>query len=348
MDYLEKILNDIRPINRDRMLEKERELGSLLKIPKGLGKLEELAIQLEGIKENYKVNKRAVLVMAADNGVEREGVSFSKRIITQYVVEAMLRGHSSINALAQVYNSDVIVVDLGIDESCDIYKKINLDGIINEKLMENGTGNIAKECAMSREIAIKGIEIGIKQVDKLVKNGYNLFVPGEMGIGNTTTSSAILKVFTNLPLDEIVGYGSGIDNETLKHKKNIIKQAIEINNINENDPIDVLSKVGGLDIAGMVGVYIGCAKNQVPVVIDGLISAVAALIAYKLNPLTRDYMIGSNIGVEPGEKYLMKELNFEPGLFMRMNLGEGSGGILMFPMIDGALNITKVVGKYPF
>lgn len=348
MDYLEQVLNEIEPINKDRMVKKEKELGSLLKIPKGLGKLEELAIQLEGISENYSVKKRVVLVMAADNGVEKEGVSFSKRIITQYVVEAMLQGHSSINALANVYNSDVFVVDLGIDRSCDSENKIDLTGIIDQKLMENGTGNIAIEPAMSYEVAKKAIEIGVKTVDGLIKDGYNLFVPGEMGIGNTTTSSAVLKVFTDLPLDEIVGHGSGINNETLKHKKNIIKKATEINNINKEDPIDVLAKVGGLDIAGMVGVYIGCAKNKVPVVIDGLISAVAALIAYKLNPLVRDYMIGSNIGVEPGEKYLMKELGFEPGLFMRMNLGEGSGGILMFPMIDGALNITKTVGKYPF
>ena len=168
-----------------------------------------------------------------------------------------------------------------------------------------------------------------------------------MGIGNTTTSSAILHVFTGLPLDDIVGYGSGISDETLEHKKNIIKKAISINKFNINDPIDVLAKIGGLDIAGMTGIYIGCAKNKVPVVIDGIISAIAALIAYKLNPIVRDYMIESNIGKEPGEKYIMKEMNFDPGLFMKMNLGEGTGAILMFPMIDAALNITKIVGKYP-
>ena len=168
-----------------------------------------------------------------------------------------------------------------------------------------------------------------------------------MGIGNTTTSSAILHVFTGLPLDDIVGHGSGINDETLEHKKNVIKKAISINKFNINDPIDVLAKIGGLDIAGMTGIYIGCAKNKVPIVIDGIISAVAALIAYKLNPAIRDYMIESNIGKEPGEKYIMKEMNFDPGLFMKMNLGEGTGAILMFPMIDAALNITRIVGKYP-
>lgn len=347
MIKLEEVLKNIEPINKERMKKKEKELSSLLKIPKGLGKLEELAIQLEGIQENYEVNKRMALVMAADNGVEREGVSFSKRIITQYVVEAMIKGHSSINALAKTFGADVVAVDLGIDKSCDINNEVDLSGIINEKLMEFGTNNIVEGPAMTYEIAKRAIEIGIEKVDEFVKKGYNLFTAGEMGIGNTTTSSAILHVFTGLPLDDIVGHGSGINDETLEHKKNIIKKAISMNKINSDDPIDVLAKIGGLDIAGMTGIYIGCAKNKVPVVIDGIISAIAALIAYKLNPIVRDYMIESNVGKEPGEKYIMKEMNFDPGLFMKMNLGEGTGAILMFPMIDAALNITRIVGKYP-
>ena len=243
MIKLEEVLKSIEPISKERMQKKEKELSSLLKIPKGLGKLEELAIQLEGIQENYEVNKRMALVMAADNGVEREGVSFSKRIITQYVVEAMIKGHSSINALAKSFGADVVAVDLGIDKSCDINNEVDLLGIINEKLMEFGTNNIVEEPAMTYEIAKRAVEIGIEKVDEFVKKGYNLFTAGEMGIGNTTTSSAILHVFTGLPLDDIVGYGSGISDETLEHKKNIIKKAISINKFNINDPIDVLSKI---------------------------------------------------------------------------------------------------------
>jgi len=230
--------------------------------------------------------------------------------------------------------------------------------------MKSGTNNIAKQAAMEYEDAVKAIETGIEMVDDFVREGYNLFATGEMGIGNTTTSSAILKVLTDLSLDEIVGYGSGIDDKTLKHKKNVVKKAVEVNglskffeeNINgtekkekfeKNKIIDVLAKVGGLDIAGMVGTYLGCAKNRVPVVIDGFISAISALVAYKICPNCRNFMIASHLSEEPGMKYIMKELDLEPMLFMNMKLGEGTGAVVMFPVIEGACNITEVVRKYP-
>ena len=378
-------IKKIKPLDKNRMEEKEKELNSLLKTPKGLGKLEKLAIRLEGIDKNYKPDKKMVLVMAADNGVEQEKVSKSKRVITQYVVEAMLNGKSSINALGMVYNADVKVVDLGIDESSDIKNEINLSGIIEKKIIKSGTNNIAKEAAMTYEQAVKAIETGIEMVDEFVKDGYNLFATGEMGIGNTTTSSAILKVLTDLPIDEIVGYGSGIDDKTLEHKKNVVKKAIQVNGLldffeksknaegkknirkeqgnmdfenkinfenfkteeSQKSIINVLAKVGGLDIAGMAGTYLGCAKNRVPVVIDGFISAVSALIAYKICPVSREFMIASHLSEEPGMKYIMKELNLEPMLFINMKLGEGTGAVMMFPVIEGACNITKVVREYP-
>ena len=378
-------IKKIKPLDKNRMEEKEKELNSLLKTPKGLGKLEKLAIRLEGIDKNYKPDKKMVLVMAADNGVEQEKVSKSKRVITQYVVEAMLNGKSSINALGMVYNADIKVVDLGIDKSSDIKNKINFKGIIDKKIMEFGTNNISKKAAMTYEQAVKAIETGIEMVDEFVKDGYNLFATGEMGIGNTTTSSAILKVLTDLPIDEIVGYGSGIDDKTLGHKKNVIKKAIQVNGLldffeksrnvegkkkirkeqgnmdfeskinfenfkteeSQKSIINVLAKVGGLDIAGMAGTYLGCAKNRVPVVIDGFISAVSALIAYKICPVSREFMIASHLSEEPGMKYIMKELNLEPMLFMNMKLGEGTGAVMMFPVIEGACNITGVVRKYP-
>ena len=378
-------IKKIKTLDKNRMEEKEKELNSLLKTPKGLGKLEELAIRLEGIDENYKPDKKIVLVMAADNGVEREKVSKSKRVITQYVVEAMLNGKSSINALGMVYNADIKVVDLGIDESSDVKKEINLSGIIEKKIIKSGTNNIVKEAAMTYEQAVKAIETGIEMVDEFVKDGYNLFATGEMGIGNTTTSSTVLKVLTDLPIDEIVGYGSGIDDKTLEHKKNVVKKAIQTNglldffeksknaeekkNIKKDKKntdfeskinfgnfkteeyqksiINVLAKVGGLDIAGMAGIYLGCAKNRVPVVIDGFISAVSALISYKICPVSRDFMIASHLSEEPGMRYIMKELDLEPMLFMNMKLGEGTGAVMMFPVIEGACNITGVVRKYP-
>ena len=378
-------IKKIKPLDKNRMEEKEKELNSLLKTPKGLGKLEKLAIWLEGIDKNYKPDKKMVLVMAADNGVEQEKVSKSKRVITQYVVEAMLNGKSSINALGMAYNADIKVVDLGIDKSSDIKNKINFKGIIDKKIMEFGTNNISKEAAMTYEQAVKAIETGIEMVDEFVKGGYNLFATGEMGIGNTTTSSAVLKVLTDLPIDEIVGYGSGIDDKTLEHKKNVVKKAIQVNGLldffeksknakgkkkirkeqgnmdfeskinfenfkteeSQKSIINVLAKVGGLDIAGMAGTYLGCAKNRVPVVIDGFISAVSALIAYKICPASREFMIASHLSEEPGMKYIMKELNLEPMLFINMKLGEGTGAVMMFPVIEGACNITGVVREYP-
>lgn len=347
MKILKETIDKIVPASEERMKKKSKELNSILKTPDGLGKMEELAIRLEGMRENYFPMKKLVLVMAADNGVEREGVSKSKRVITQYVVEAMLNKKSSINALSKVFDSDVKVVDLGIDETTDTKNEIDLFGIIDKKLMENGTENIVNGPAMTYETAVKAIEVGIEMVDKFVKEGYNLFATGEMGIGNTTTSSAILKAFTDFSLDDIVGYGSGIDDKTLEHKKNVIRKAIQNNDINEKDAIDVLAKVGGLDIAGIAGIFLGCAKNQVPVVIDGFISAVAALIAFKICKNSRDYMIASHLSEEPGMKYIMRELNLEPSLFMKMKLGEGTGAVTMFPIIEASCQITKNVRKYP-
>lgn len=341
MKILEKTIKDIEKINKENMEKKEKELNSLLKTPKGLGKIEDLAIQLEGIKENYTPNKKIVLVMAADNGVEAEKVSASKRVITQYVVEAMLKGNSSVNSLAVSFGADVKVVDLGIDSEKDFL------GIINRKIMKKGTRNIRHESAMTKEEAVKAIEAGIEIVDELAKEGYNLFALGEMGIGNTTTSSAVLNVLTDISLEEIVGRGSGIDDKTLEHKKNVVRESIEINNPDKSDPLDVLAKLGGLDIAAMTGAFLGCAKNRIPVVIDGLISGVSALLAWRFAENSRDYMIPSHLSEEPGMKWLMKEMGLEPVFLMNMKLGEGSGAVLMFPFVEAACGITKDVRLYP-
>ena len=273
--------------------------------------------------------------------MEVEGVSASKRVITQYVVEAMLNGNSSINSLAETFNAEVKVVDLGIDTDKE------MTGIINKKIMKNGTENIRLKEAMTREETIRAIEAGIEVTEKLINEGYNLFALGEMGIGNTTTSSAVLKVITDISLDEIVGKGSGINNETLTHKKNVISDSIKLNNPDKFDPIDIISKVGGLDIAAMTGAFLGCAKNRIPVIIDGLISGVSAILAYNLSKQSKNYMIPSHLSAEPGMKWIMKELNLEPVFLMNMKLGEGSGAILMFPFIEAACNITKDVRLYP-
>lgn len=341
MNLLKSTIDNIKPLNKKSMLEKEEYLKRLLKTPNGLGKLEDIAIQLSGISSSYKVANKAVIVMAADNGVEKENVSASKREITQHVVDAMLEGEASVSSLCKTMQSDLFVVDLGIDT-----KKV-FEKAITKKIMPKGTNNIRYEPAMSNSEAVKAVETGIEMVEQVVSKGYNLLAVGEMGIGNTTTSSACLKVLTNLPLLKIVGYGSGIDQDTLLLKIKVIEDAININNPNPNDPLDIIQKVGGLDIAAMTGVYLGAAMYKVPVVLDGLISGVSALLAYKLNPLCKEYMIPSHISEEPGAKYIMDQLDFEPMLNMHMKLGEGSGAVLVFPFIEAACNFIDEVRLYP-
>lgn len=341
MKLLEQTLENIEGIDQGRIAQQQAYINSLLKTPNGLGKLEKMAIQMAGIKENYKVNKKAVVVMAADNGVEKEGVSASKRVITQYVVEAMLEGESSVSSLCKTLGSDLFVVDLGIDRE-EPYEKA-----INHRIMPQGTHNIRYGEAMSRTQAIEAIEVGIDMVAKLAKEDYNLLAVGEMGIGNTTTSSACLKVLTDLPLIDIVGYGSGINERTLKLKIAVVKDAVRVNKPDVDDPIDIIQKLGGLDIAAMTGVYLGAALYKMPVVLDGLISSVSALLAYRMNKHAREYMIPSHISEEPGAKYVMKALGFDPMLYMNMKLGEGSGAVLVFPLVEAACNFVNDVRLYP-
>ena len=242
MIKLEEVLKNIEPISKERMKKKEKELSSLLKIPKGLGKLEELAIQLEGIQENYAVNKRMALVMAADNGVEREGVSFSKRIITQYVVEAMIKGHSSINALAKTFGADVVAVDLGIDKSCDINNEVDLSGIINEKLMEFGTNNIVEGPAMTYEIAKRAIEIGIEKVDEFEMESFNpVHLPDYMEIVYNGNIVPLSKWMFD-PEEIVVIVWKEISNLSVKNNKMIegysLIDAFVINNDEVKDYVE--------------------------------------------------------------------------------------------------------------
>lgn len=341
MKILEETIQNIYPLDKDLCEQQTKVLARLLKTPDGLGKMEKISIQLAGMKKDFQIEKKAVVVMAADNGVEKEGVSASKRVITQFVVDAMARGEASVSSLSKSFGSELFVVDLGID--CEKH----IEGSILKKIMKNGTCNIRHKAAMTRKQAIEAIETGITIAEDCINKGFNLFALGEMGIGNTTTSSACLKVLIDLPLDDIVGYGSGINDETLKLKKQVIQDALDVNKPNVNDPIDIIHKVGGLDIAAMTGFYLGAARYKVPVVLDGLISGIAALLAMKFNAFAKDYMIPSHLSEEPGSKYILRELGFEPALYMNMKLGEGSGAILMFPIIEASNNLSKNIRLYP-
>jgi len=332
MNLLTITLNSIQAVEEKIIKKSQSRIDNLTKPIGSLGTLEEIATKIAGItgKIYNKINKKNIIIMCADNGVVDEGVSTCPQKVTAVVTNNFTKGITGVCTLATNNGADITIVDIGVKADLKNPK------IINKKI-RYGTSNIMKGPAMKREEAIKAIETGIEMVDSLVKEGYNLFGTGEMGIGNTTTSSAVLSVLSGLKSEVVVGKGSGLTEELYLNKIKVVKKSIDINSPDKNDIIDVLAKVGGLDIAGLCGCYLGAAKNRVPIVIDGFIASVAALCAYRLNPLVKDYMFPSHLSEEPGTIFVMRELNFEPILNLKMRLGEGSGCPLAFSIIEAAL-----------
>lgn len=332
MEKFKKCLNCIVPSDKEKEKSAMKKIDNLAKPIGSLGTLENIVSRMAGITENfnYEIKKKNIIVMCADNGVVEEGVSACPKSSTAVLTNNLTKGDTGVVVLSKFTNTEVTVVDVGVDE------EFNNPKIINKKVAR-GTKNIAKEAAMTREEAIKAIEAGIEVVDELCKKGCDIFGTGEMGIGNTTTSAAVLSVLSGLSVDLVTGKGSGLTEKQFENKKKIIKKAISINLPDENDVIDVLAKVGGFDIAGLCGCFLGAAKNKKPIVIDGFISVAAALCAARLNKYSRDYMFPSHLSDEPGTKYMLKELELEPMLNLHMRLGEGSGCPLTFQIIEAAL-----------
>lgn len=239
------------------------------------------------------------------------------------------KGICGVGVISKFVGADVVAVDIGVN--CDH----ELEGVLNYKIRK-GTSNMAKGPAMTREEAIRCLEIGIEMAEDSIKKGYNLIGIGEMGICNTTPSSAIISVIDNCDPEDVTGIGAGLKKERVKFKADTIRKSIELNKPNPEDAIDILSKVGGFEIGGMAGVILGCSANRIPVVLDGFISYAAALLAYKINLKTREYMIASHSSAEPGTQRALKILNLEPVLNMGMRLGEGSGAALAFNIIEAA------------
>lgn len=331
MDLLKRTLENIKPTSKIVKEEAKKRLDDLAKPIGSLGKLEDIAIKLSGITGNItnSLDKKCTIVMAADNGIYEEGVSACPQNITIIQAINFIKGLTGISVLSKHANSDIRVVDIGINGDTEY------PGLINKKIRK-GTSNMSKEPAMSIQEATNAIEIGIEMVKSLVDEGYKLLGTGEMGICNTSTSSAIVMSFTGCSAELAVGKGAGLTEDDFANKKKVIKTAIEINNVDSSNPIDVLSKVGGFDIAGLVGCFLGAAYYQVPIVVDGFISSAAALTAYKLNPLVRDYMFASHCSEEPGYKIAMEQLKLDAVLNLNMRLGEGSGCPLAFNIIEAS------------
>lgn len=334
-------LSKIKDVDKDAQKLAQARLDSLSKPLGSLGRLEDIVKQIAGITGDARpsVDKKAIVIMCADNGVVEEGVSSCPKSVTASVTYNFTRGITGVCVLGAMTNTELVIVDIGVDEQFDC------DKIIDRKI-RRGTDNIAKGPAMSRAEAIRAIETGIEIVTDLHKKGINLLGTGEMGIGNTTTSSAVAAVLTGKPLNLLVGRGSGLTDEGLNNKIDVIRRAIEVNKPDAKDPIDVLSKLGGFDIAGLTGCFIAAAALRIPILIDGFISSVAALIAVKMKPEIKDYIIASHGSAEPGSRIVLDEMGLEPLLMLGMRLGEGSGAAVAFNIIDAAFTAYDRMGTF--
>jgi nicotinate-nucleotide--dimethylbenzimidazole phosphoribosyltransferase len=311
--------------------------------PQGsLGRLENLSVLLAGMtgRERPRFARKAVIVMAADHGVALEGVSAYPVEVTAQMVENIARNGAAVSVLARQNQARVVIVDIGVARDIS-----SLAGVLHRKVA-TGSANMLKGPAMTPAQAEKAIAVGMQVLDEQAAQGLDLVALGEMGIGNTTPASAITAVLTGLPVKEVTGRGTGLDDAGLQKKIGVIKAAIRLNRPDPADALDVLAKVGGLDIAGLTGVIIAAAARRIPVVVDGFISGAAALVAAGLLPEVKPYLIASHLSVEAGHTAICRKLELEPLLDLRMRLGEGSGAVLVFPIIEGAARILDEMATF--
>ncbi|MBP7736112.1 MAG: nicotinate-nucleotide--dimethylbenzimidazole phosphoribosyltransferase [Spirochaetes bacterium] len=341
MSLLESTLKKISPPDIDAMRMARERLDSLLKPPGSLGCLEDIAIKLAGITGTVgaPIGKKTILVMAGDNGITEEKVSSFPREISTLVAETMVKGISGVSVLARHAGADLKVVDLGLEGD------VKDSRVINRKIRRM-TSNMARGAAMGHDEALRAIETGIEIANAAVDEGADILGTGEIGIGNTTTASAVLYAFGAGGLDEIVGRGAGLTDEGLSRKKEIIRRAVELNRPDPADPVDVLSKVGGFDMAGLCGCYLAAAARRRPIVIDGFIAGAAAVAAVKMHPGARDFMITSHASAEPGVAAISRILELPPMLALDMRLGEGTGAALAFHVIEAAVKIINEMGTF--
>lgn len=342
MELLEKTLKGIKEINKEWYGIAQKHLDNLTKPLGSLGRLEEFAKRLVAITENKSpiLDKKVIFTFAGDHGITEEGVSAYPKEVTQQMVLNFLRGGAGINVLARHAGADVVVVDIGVDADFG-----EVEGLVKMKVIR-GTRNFIKGPAMTKDEAIRCIEVGIELANEYAKRGFKIFGTGEMGIGNTTPSSAIASVLTGRPAYEVTGKGTGITDESLKRKISIIENGIKLNKPNPKDAIDVLSKVGGAEIGGIAGLVLGAAAKRIPVVIDGFISTAGALIAYCIEPKTKDYMFAAHNSVEIGHKAMLNKIGLQPILDLDLRLGEGTGAALAMIMIEAGLKIYKEMATF--
>lgn len=333
---IKEIQKNILPVDEKSMQAAREHWMAIAKPLFSLGKLEETVIRIAGMKRSpeYELGKKGLVIMCADNGVVAEGVTQTGQEVTVVVADNFTKGKASTCLMAEVAGVDLFPVDIGM--------AVDVPSVtVPEYKIAYGTGNIAKEPAMTREAAWLAIEVGISIARELKMKGYGILLTGEMGIGNTTTSSALASVFLGEPVETMTGRGAGLSSEGLERKTGAIRRAISLHQPNPSDPLDVLAKVGGLDIAGLCGVFLGGALEGIPVVVDGFISAVAALTAVRMVPAVSEYLLPSHISKEPAGQMLLEELGLSAMIDAQMSLGEGSGAVAMIPLLEMGLQVYR-------
>ena len=337
-EKIEALVRAVQPLDQKAMLAAETHQARLAKPPGSLGRLEELSVQLAGITGivHNDLPRKQLLVFAADNGVVAEGVSSAPQSVTMQQTINLTRGKTGAAVLAKRFGCGLTVCDVGVNaDLCE-------SAVLNRKIAY-GTQNICTGPAMTREQALQAILTGAAVAENVDADAVGI---GEMGIGNTTTSSAVLAVLLGADVDKVTGRGGGITEESFRKKKAVIRTAIAVNRPNRDDVIDVLAKVGGFDLAAMCGAFLGAAASRRAVVIDGFISAVAALCAVRLCPLVRGYLIPSHASFEIGYRLAMEKLALRPLFDLGMRLGEGSGCPLAFQMLDAACAIMNNMASF--
>lgn len=340
---IEETVAKIRTLDEEAKRQ-ARERQDLLTKPQGsLGMLEELSIKIAGIKGTVKpeLRRKVIFTMAGDHGVVQEGVSAFPQEVTAQMVFNFIAGGAGINVLARHVGAEVIVVDMGV--ACDFAPSSKL---VNKKIAK-GTKNMAKGPAMNRDEAIKAIGAGIDVFEEeFEKRSIDIVGIGDMGIGNTTSSSAIAAAISGKEVREITGRGTGINGQVFENKVNVIKRSLEINKPSRGDPIEILAKVGGFEIGGIAGVCIAAAARRVPIVIDGFIATAGAMIAVEIAPLARDYMIAAHKSVEAGHVTMLEHLGLSPLLDFNLRLGEGTGAALGISIAEASVRILSEMATF--
>ncbi len=338
---LQNRIGEITGLYSDAMDAARKRQAELAKPPGSLGRLEDLSVQLAGITGQVKntFNRKELLVFCADNGVVEEGVSSAPQSVTLAQTINLTRRKTGASVIAGHFGCHVRVCDVGVNAD------IREPAVIGRKIAY-GTNNITKNAAMTREQALQAILTGMELAESAVRDGADVIGVGEMGIGNTTTSSAVLAVLTDTPVENVTGRGGGITDESYRQKLRVIETAIRQNHPDKNDPIDVLAGVGGFDLCAMCGAFLGAARTRIPAVIDGFISVVAALCAVRLCHTVREYLIPSHASYEIGYRIAIDELGLVPLFDLGMRLGEGSGCPIAMMMLDAACAVMNDMATF--